>query len=72
MTKKLQISLNEQATENYLLWARSQVEAEINADCEPSGVCIRVDIDPTCFPSEASTTDAQITFGDCDVCLIED
>jgi hypothetical protein len=44
MAQRLQITLSEEATAKYLEIASGRAEAEVNADCEPSGASIRVDI----------------------------
>ena len=46
MTKKLTITLNEEATENYLNISSNHVEAEVNEDCLPSGLDILITISP--------------------------
>ena len=46
MPSRLQITLSVEATARYLEIASGRTTAEINADCEPSGTCIKVDIDP--------------------------
>ena len=44
MGQRLQITLSEEATAKYLEIASGRAEAEVNADCEPSGASIQVDI----------------------------
>lgn len=44
MGQRLRITLSEEATARYLAIASGKTEAEVNADCEPSGASIRVDI----------------------------
>ncbi|WP_194756646.1 hypothetical protein [Aliidiomarina indica] len=44
MAQRLKIVLSEEATKRYLELARATTEAEINADCEPSGASIQVEI----------------------------
>lgn len=44
MAQRLQITLSEEATAKYLAIASGKTEAEIDADCEPSGASVRVDI----------------------------
>ena len=43
MSKRLQITLDEAATRKYLDWVAARVEAEINANCEPSSTRITVE-----------------------------
>lgn len=44
MAQRLQITLSDEATAKYLAIASGKTEAEIDADCEPSGASVRVDI----------------------------
>lgn len=44
MAQRLQITLSEEATAKYLEIASGRAEAEVNADCEPSGASIQADI----------------------------
>ena len=44
MAQRLQITLSEGATAKYLAIASGKTEAEVNADCEPSGSSVKVDI----------------------------
>lgn len=44
MSKRLQITLTEEATALYLEHASAKTEAEMDADVEPSGASIQVDI----------------------------
>lgn len=44
MAQRLQITLSEGATTKYLAIASGKTEAEVNADCEPSGSSVKVDI----------------------------
>lgn len=44
--QKLFISLDEATTARYLVEASKKTEAEINADCMPSGAQLRIDICP--------------------------
>jgi len=53
MPKKLVIQLSQEATEKYLAYASARVEAEVNADCEPCGSTIQVEIGPAHYGSIA-------------------
>ncbi len=44
MAEKLVITLGEKATARYLQLARQQTKNEVDASCEPSGVCLTVEI----------------------------
>ncbi len=46
MSKKLIITLNDEITDKYSSLARSKTQAEVDEDCSPSGVTIRIDITP--------------------------
>lgn len=46
MNEKLVITLDENATRNYLEKSIKNTTAEVNADCLPSGVSLRIDICP--------------------------
>ena len=54
MGRKLVIILDEATTENYLELASKKTEAEVNADCEPSGMSLRIDIAPAPYESAVS------------------
>lgn len=47
MSKRLVITLDEAATKRYLEYAIRKTKAEIEADCEPSGITLQVDVSPT-------------------------
>ncbi|MCH8567701.1 MAG: hypothetical protein LAT67_05530 [Balneolales bacterium] len=66
MGAKLIITLDEEATQNYLGYARKMVEAEVNEDCEPSGITISVSI---CPPYGATVFAGPTEFGEADVVL---
>ena len=52
--QRLQITLDADATEKYLAWASEQGAAEVDADCEPSGVTINISVSPNImYASEA-------------------
>lgn len=42
MAKKLVVTLDGKTTEKYLELASNKTEAEVNAGCEPSGVCLNI------------------------------
>jgi hypothetical protein len=42
--QKIIIELSTEQTEKYFKIAQNKTEAEVNADCEPSGVSIRIDV----------------------------
>jgi len=49
MSARLVITLDEEATKNYLARARAITAAHIDADCEPIGVTLTVEISPIPF-----------------------
>ena len=53
MPPKLVITLDEETTEQYLDLAGKQTKAEVDADCEPSGVSISIHIAPDPYDSAA-------------------
>jgi hypothetical protein len=73
MSKKLTIQLSQEATEKYLAYASKRVEAEVNADCEPSGVSIQLEIGPAHYGSIAylKTGNEYIELGEAEVEIIE-
>jgi hypothetical protein len=46
MKQKLIITLNEQTTARYLQIASRRTAAEVEADCEPSGIHLTIEISP--------------------------
>ena len=66
MAKKLTITLDEEATKNYLNLSASQVETEVNDDCLPSGSDILISISPpfgsTAFMGSAELGAVKIEF----------
>ncbi|MBE9549444.1 MAG: hypothetical protein IMF09_08585 [Proteobacteria bacterium] len=71
MSERLQITLTEDATRKYLEWAGAKSEAEVNADCEPSGCSIIIEISgPYGCGALANDGDNLLEFGDADVELI--
>ncbi|MCK5881372.1 MAG: hypothetical protein KAG18_05800 [Sinobacterium sp.] len=70
---KLVIELSVEATEKYLAWASALIEAEVNADCVPSGVTISISIPAMSFyESEvyADTSEGIVEFGEASVNLV--
>ena len=51
MSEKLAIRFSEEQTAMYLRLAAEKTEAEVQADCEPSGSTITIDVSP--FGAEA-------------------
>jgi hypothetical protein len=70
MSKKLQITLDEEATKKYMEWATRRAEAEGSADMEPCGRTIMIEIGTSWMGSSAFDGGGQIEFGDCDVELV--
>ena len=70
MSKRLQITLDEEATKKYMAWATKRAEAEGEADMEPCGRTIVIEIGPSWMGSSAFDGGGQIEFGDADVELI--
>jgi len=73
MSQKLHITLDENATARYLEWMSKKTKAEVDEDCEPSGVTISINIGPAHYGSDAYTyvSEELIDFGDATVDLIE-
>ncbi len=71
MSKKLQITLDEEATKKYLEWASGKLEAEVDADMEPCGCSIIVEIGGP-YPSSAGckVNGKYFEFGEADVDLV--
>ena len=71
MSKRLQITLDEEATQKYLEWASAILEAEVDEDCEPCGCSITVEIGgPYGSPVFGNTDEGHLEFGDADVGFI--
>lgn len=72
MAQKLVITFDEATTARYLELARHKTEAEVNAECCPTGAALRIDISG---PWGSSATfiegNSYIEIGDIDVKLIE-
>lgn len=71
--QKLVIQLSEEATAKYLAYASAITEAEVNADCEPSGCNIGIAIGPVHYGCNAYvvTGGEHIEFGAADVKLVD-
>ncbi|ALO34613.1 hypothetical protein CMT41_07695 [Colwellia sp. MT41] len=69
MKQKLVIELSEEATEKYLNWITAQTEAEVDADCEPSGALIMVELSSLGAEVYAQGNKKTIEFGDANVFL---
>ncbi|WP_148894985.1 hypothetical protein [Geothermobacter ehrlichii] len=46
MAKRLIITLDENTTNNYLWIAQNKTKAEVDSECEPSGIILIIDISP--------------------------
>ena len=66
---KLVITLDDATTEKYLALAGARVEADTNADCEPSGITLTVNIESTVFPSTIWL--GSVELGEVEVALVE-
>ena len=53
MSKKLQITLSEEATKKYLEWASGIATAHVEEDMEPCGVSITIEIGNAMFGATA-------------------
>lgn len=72
MKQKLVITFDEATTEKYLELARGKTTGEVNADCCPSGVSLRIDIGgPWGCSASYVSGNRDIEIGDVDVDLIE-
>lgn len=60
MAAKLVITLDEDTTEKYLSLAHQFTEAHVNADCEPSGVRLIVEIGSIPFGSSVFWGDTEL------------
>jgi hypothetical protein len=69
MPKKLQITLNEEATKKYMDWASGVVSAHVEEDMEPCGVSITIEIGNAMFGSTAyaNTSRGLIELGDAEI-----
>jgi hypothetical protein len=48
--QQLVIILDEATTARYLAEAAKRTQAEVHADCMPSGASLRIDLCPPCYP----------------------
>lgn len=53
MAKRLVITFSEEATAAYLAATTARLEAEVNNDCEPTGVSLMIEIAPSVYDSTA-------------------
>jgi hypothetical protein len=71
MSKKLQITLDEKATQKYLEWASAKLTAEVDGDCEPCGCSITIDIGgPYGSSVFGHTGDGRLDLGEAEVDLV--
>lgn len=71
MPQKLVMTLSPAATEKYLAIMSKQTEAEVNADCEPSGAIIQVTFDHIFSSADLVTGSGYIDLGNVDVELVD-
>lgn len=72
MKQKLVITFDEETTEKYLELAGGKTTAEVNADCCPSGVSLKIDIGgPWGCSASFISGNRYIEIGDVNVDLIE-
>ena len=71
-TTRMQITLNAEQTARLLEWAGKATEAEVEADCEPSGYMLEVAAGGAPSWAEAVGTGGRIDLGDVDVALIDE
>ena len=71
-TTRMQITLNAEQTARLLEWAGKTTEAEVEADCEPSGYMLEVAIGGVPSWAEAVGGGGRIDLGDVDVALIDE
>ena len=71
MSKKLQITLDEEATRKYLAWASANVAAHVEADMEPCGCSITIDIGGPYGSSAGCMINGEyFEFGEADVDIV--
>ena len=71
MSKKLQITLSEEATKKYLEWASVTNKAHWDEDIEPCGCTLIIEIGgPYGSSAYGNTSNGPLEFGDADVDLI--
>ncbi len=71
-TTRMQITLNAEQTARLLEWAGKATEAEVEADCEPSGYMLEVAAGGAPSWAEAVGAGGRIDLGDVDVALIDE
>ncbi len=72
MKQKLVITFDEETTEKYLELARGKTTGEVDAECIPAGVSIKVDIGgPWGCSAYFISGNRNVEIGDVDVDLIE-
>ncbi len=73
MPQKLIIELTVEATEKYLAYASGKTTSEVNADCEPSGSTISIEIAPDPYDSSvyAYLGKKLVDFGEAKVNLVD-
>ena len=69
MSKKLQITLSEEATKKYLDWASGITTAHLEEDMEPCGVSITIEIGNAMFGATAyaDTSNGLVELGDVEI-----
>ena len=70
MSKKLQITLDEEATKNYLEWVTAQNQAHADEDLEWCGCSIRIELGGPYGAAAYSFGGEPLEFGEADVELI--
>ncbi|MGB1261336.1 MAG: hypothetical protein ACPG52_00380 [Cognaticolwellia sp.] len=70
MRQKLVIELSEEATAKYLFYAGRKTGGEVNADCEPSGSTIAIEIAPSPYDCSVYMMENSIAIGEANVELI--
>ena len=71
MSKKLQITLDEEATKKYLEWVTALNQAHADEDLEWCGCNIRIELGGPYGSSAYSLGEKSLEFGDVDVDLVE-
>ena len=71
MKQKLIITFDEETTAKYLELAGRQTEAEVNADCCPSGVTIQIQIGVLADTAFFVRSDENIEIGEVNVDLVD-
>jgi len=68
--KELVIKLSGDTLEKYMDYASNRLKAEIDADCEPSGVTLMVNVDPIYSTVDIKINNQLIELGEIDVDLV--